>query len=140
MTRSFLAIAAVGVALLAACGGGSTLSEAEWAVAMCRISEDIDQAMAAVDDGVDPRSLSLEERIERGQRLYFPTIAAFRAAAEQMGELTPPSGARHYHEALADEMEQVSDALAATWRYLQTVCTYGDEPKVGQWALPEELK
>ncbi len=124
MTRAFLAVAAAGAALLAACGGGSTLSEAEWAAAVCRVAEELEASAAGLDDGVDPTSLSFDERLARAKARWPQVAAVFEEARAGLNDVSPPRGARGYHEALVKQLDDIVKVFGAVGEEVEDARTH----------------
>ena len=97
--------------LLAACGGGSSLSDAEWAAAMCRISEDLEVIVSVLDEGAHGTSLPLDERIDRAEGLWHLLAVTSEGASAELDDISPPGGARGYHEALATHLSDVGEVF-----------------------------
>ena len=103
-------------AIVAACGGGGggeSVEEPEWAAQVCAIAERLADDVEAADDGVDPTTLTLDERKARADELQAPVIEAYEAAAADFAEISAPSGSRDFHEAIQTQAEEIADALRA---------------------------
>lgn len=80
---------------------------APWADALCEATARFDDAIATIQDGVDPTTLGLPERIERAQRRY----AAYRDALFEellaVDAITTLPAAEPYHAALRTQVYEL---------------------------------
>jgi hypothetical protein len=109
-------VALVAILAVAACGGGGSgesLEETEWAAQVCAIAQRLVDDVEAADDGVDPTTLTLEERKARADELQAPYIEAYEAAAADFAEISAPSDSRDFHEAIQTQAEELADATRA---------------------------
>lgn len=85
----------------------------DWARAACTIAGAFIADFVATDDGVDPRTLSLDLRKQRAARQFPPQIAAATRAAEHMAELTPPPASAELHNLLRLNFADLARELSA---------------------------
>ena len=106
-----LSLLAAGLLALNCVGGGdSGFDEPKWAAQVCAVAQRLDDDLDAVDDEVDPTSLSLEERKARTSRVDLPAAEAYEAAAEALLTISPPPGASAFHEAQQRAVAEVAEA------------------------------
>lgn len=101
-------------AIVAACGGGGgawSREEPEWAAQVCAIAQRLADDVEAADDGVDPTTLTLEERKARADEVQGLDADAYEAAAADFAEISAPSDSRDLHEAIQTQAEEMADAL-----------------------------
>lgn len=118
-------------AIVAACGGGGggeSLEEPEWAAQVCAIAQRLADDVEAADDGVDARTLTLEERKARADEIQTPVAEAYEAAAADFAEISAPPDSHDFHEAIQTQAEEIADALRAAIA------------KVGQAAAVEDIE
>ena len=87
--------------------GAATPGEAEleWAEAFCAVTAGFDEAVIAMQDGIEPRELEFDERKERAVRRYTAYAEAAEAGAALMRQFAPPAEAAGYHDAVAQQFD-----------------------------------
>lgn len=99
--------------LVVACGDSAAESERptlpQWAAGVCEAAESL--VDSAADDGVDPTTLSLEDRLARAERLNDEWIASLTAAADALRAVGAAEGTTEFHDALVRQLEDVARSL-----------------------------
>jgi hypothetical protein len=103
-----------------------------WAREFCEATGRFDAVVASLEDGVDPRSLPLDERVERGVRRYEQHIAGLREVQAQLSVLTPLPEAETYQRATIEQTAVLIDILSESIEFLLNVDTHE--------AIDEELQ
>lgn len=82
----------------------------EWATEYCRARVVYTRTLVDSSDTVDPQTLELEARKQRGLRLGNAQIAAAEALAGALEAIRPPEHVRAYHEALIRDVREEIEA------------------------------
>lgn len=101
--------------LLMACGGGEGgggSSIAQWAAQTCAAAERLADA-EDVGGGVDPTTLTLEERQQRAAGIGDELTTIFDEVGSALKAIDPPASVENYHEALIGQAEALSEAVTA---------------------------
>lgn len=79
-------------------------AELEWAAAFCEVTAGFDDAVIAMQDGLNPRELDFDERKERAINRYTAYAEAAEAGAARMQQFSPPPEAMAYHDSVGDQL------------------------------------
>ena len=99
---------------------------ASWGAAVCGITARFDDAVAAVQDGIDPTTLALSVRIARAQLRYATYIEALSEQAGALGAVTPPRAAEPYHAALRTQLSELERLFIEQLALLERVIVASD--------------
>lgn len=103
-----------------------------WAREFCEATGRFDAVVASLEDGVDPRALPLDERVERGVRRYEQHIAGLREVQAQLSALAPLPEAETYQRATIEQTAVLIELLSESIEFLLNVETHE--------AIDEELQ
>lgn len=80
---------------------------ARWADAVCASTARFDDDVAAIQDGIDPTTLALPDRITRAQTRYRIYIDALAEQAKALAAITPPPAVEPYQAALRTQVSEL---------------------------------
>lgn len=92
-----------------------------WAAALCETTARFDDAVAAIQDGIDPTTLGLPERIERAERRYNAYRDALFEELLALDAIPVPAGAQPYHAALRTQVFELDRLFGEQIDQLQRV-------------------
>lgn len=92
-----------------------------WAEALCEATARFDDAVAAIQDGVDPTTLGLPERIERAERRYNAYRDALFEELLALDAIAVPAAAKPYHAALRTQVFELDRLFGEQIEQLQRV-------------------
>lgn len=115
----FLAVRITGASSpVTSAGRGKPLDVTTWAHQMCQSEANYAEALTKSADNVDVRTLALDARKQRANKVGQIEIDASNQVAKDLRAMTPPDAATVYHNALIRDAEEEA---AATKEQLEAI-------------------
>ncbi|MDA1062091.1 MAG: hypothetical protein O2895_04180 [Chloroflexi bacterium] len=109
-----------------------------WAAALCETTARFDDAVAAIQDGIDPTTLGLPERIERAEQRYNAYRDALFEELLALDAIAVPAAAEPYHAALRTQVFELDRLFGEQIDQLQRV-VLASEIDAATVALQDEV-